>query len=76
MIKKGGDRNWGLSCACHGGHIDCVKLMIEKGADWWHWGLRCACKNGHIDIVKLMIEKGASHCDYCGKSMKEHLSKK
>ncbi len=28
--------NWGLSGACKGGHLDIVKLMIEKGATLCH----------------------------------------
>ena len=45
--------------ACYDGHIDIVKLLIEKGANDLNWGLYNACYNGHIDIVKLLIEKGA-----------------
>ena len=48
--------------AAKGGHVDIVKLMIEKGAKSgsrmnWNYGMRGAVKGGHIDIVKLMIEK-------------------
>ena len=52
----------GLSNACRHGHIDIVKLIIEKGVDAdadCALGLFYACEGGHIDIVKLMIEKGA-----------------
>ncbi len=75
MIKKGAN-GWhlGLFYACFGGHIDIVKLMIEKGAQYWNWGLWGACKGGHINIIKFMIEKGAILCNYCGKSIEEHLN--
>ena len=76
MIEKGAnDWNDGLYFACRGGHIDIVNLMIEKGADNWDWGLQAACGHGHIDIVRFMIEKGANYCEFCGKSMEEHLKK-
>lgn len=60
IIKQ---KNWddGLLGACRGGHIDIIKLMIEKGANNWNWGLFGACRGGHIDIVKLMIEKGVNN---------------
>ena len=52
---------WGLHGACQGGHLDIVKLMIEKGSNDWEWALLYACIGGHIDMVKLMIEKGAGN---------------
>ena len=52
--------NYGLYGACRGGHMDIVKLLIEKGAGNWNCGLSGACSGGNIDIVNFMIEKGAS----------------
>ena len=49
----------GLAGACLGGHLELVKLMIEKRANDWNWGLKKACQGGHIELVKLMLEKGA-----------------
>jgi ankyrin repeat protein len=49
----------GLEYACKGGHMDIVKLLIEKGANYWNGGLYAACDYGHMDIAKLMIENGA-----------------
>jgi ankyrin repeat protein len=74
MIEKGAD-NWnrGLDGACFGGHLDIVKFMIEKGANEWNRGLFYACYGGHLDIVKFLIEKGANVCEFCDKSMPEHL---
>ena len=51
--------NWGMSVAARGGHIDIVKLLIEKGADYWNGGMRGAALGGHIDIMEFFIEKGA-----------------
>jgi hypothetical protein len=53
----------GLYAACEFGHIEIVKLMIEKGASDWESGLFMACEGGHMEIVKLMIEKGANDWD-------------
>ena len=78
MIKMNLYWNNGLYGACRGGHIDCIKFLIDKGADP-NYGLYGACWGGHLDIVKLMIEKGATKCGcgmYCGKSIEEHLKKK
>ncbi len=77
MIKMDLYWDYGLHGACVGGHMDIVKLMMEKGAHCWNFGLFRACKAGHIDIVKLMIKKGATICGYenwCGKTVKDHLS--
>jgi hypothetical protein len=74
MIEKGADDwNGGLYNACYGGQVDIVKFMIEKGAYNWNRGLYGACYGGHLDIVKFMIEKGANVCEFCNKSMREHL---
>ncbi len=57
------DYNFGLFSACLGGHLNIVKLMIEKGAERKNMGLRYACKGGHLNIVKFMIEIGANDWD-------------
>ncbi len=46
------------------GHVEVVKLLLEKGADliaanssgWTplHW----ASENGHVEVVKLLLENG------------------
>ena len=53
------DWNWGLLCACWGGHRDLVYFMINKGANDWNMGLKYSCWGGHRDLVDFMIEKGA-----------------
>ena len=64
------DWNWGLLCACWGGHRDLVDFMIKKGANDWNLGLIGACKGGaccagghcpHRDLVDFMIDKGANN---------------
>jgi len=52
---------WGLYHACVGGHIEIVKLMIEKiqsipaeHADW-DLALEGACEGGRLEIVQLII---------------------
>ncbi len=61
LIKMDINFYWdrGLYGACRSGHLDIVKLMIEKGACDWSGGLHTACKYGHLDTVKLIIKKGA-----------------
>ena len=62
----------GLEGACRGGHIDMVKLMIEKGVKYWNCGLHIACKGGHMDIVKLLIESGVVKCHNCQLYFEDH----
>ena len=45
--------------AAEGGHIDIVKLMLERGADNFYDIMYSASRGGHIDIVKLMLGQGA-----------------
>jgi len=78
IITMNIELSWGngLCCACEGGNLDIIKLMIEKGAHCWNLGLFRACKAGHKDIVNLMIEKGATRCGHnliCRKTIKQHL---
>jgi Ankyrin repeats (3 copies) len=47
--------------AAKGGHMEIVKLMIEKGATNFDWAIKYAAKGGHMEIVKLMIEKSATY---------------
>jgi ankyrin repeat protein len=55
-----------LICAARYGHLEVVKLLLEKGAniEAHTWGqpataLSWAAANGHTAIVKLLLEKGA-----------------
>jgi ankyrin repeat protein len=47
------------------GHVEVVKLLLEKGADMTAadnegWTpLNSASLDGHIEVVKLLLEKGA-----------------
>ena len=43
--------------AAEGGHIEIVKLMLEKGATDYNRVMYKAAKGGHMDIVKCMLEK-------------------
>jgi ankyrin repeat protein len=51
-------KNNAMVCAAENGHIDIVRLMIEKGTKNFHEAITHAALYGHIEIVKLMIEKG------------------
>jgi len=63
----------GLYIACRSGNMQFAKFMIEKGANEWNDGLYTACQHGYPAIVELMINKGAKYCQWCKKSMDEHL---
>lgn len=48
----------GLYGACEGGHLNIVKLLIDKCSKKLTSALfNVACTNGNIDIVKLLIER-------------------
>ncbi len=64
QVKYKLDWNDVLYGACKGGHMNIVKLMIEKGAYEWDWGLYGACLASNESIVKLMIEKGANEWNW------------
>jgi len=53
--------NEAMIIAAKNGHIDIVKLMLEKGTTNYNEAMIIAAKNGHIDIVKLMLEKGTTN---------------
>ena len=51
--------------AADNGHLNVVKLLIEKGADVnlkgeaWYGPLHAAAAKGHIEVVKILLENGA-----------------
>jgi Ankyrin repeats (3 copies) len=49
--------------AAEGGHMEIVKLMIEKGGTSFEIAMQYAAEGGYMEIVKLMIEKGATDFD-------------
>ena len=71
MLDKGADSTaptedgWTpLDSAARGGHLEIVKLLLEKGAgimvqDGDSTPLRSAANSGHQEAVKLLLEKGA-----------------
>ncbi|XP_054271745.1 histone-lysine N-methyltransferase EHMT2-like isoform X2 [Macrosteles quadrilineatus] len=63
-------REWGmgsaLHAACAGGHLTCVHLLIQAGANLdvvdrdQNTPLMQACANSHNDVVKYLVKAGAS----------------
>lgn len=66
----------GLTLASSKGHIEIIKLLLERGADinkvnsFDENAIMCACKNGHLDVVNYLILKGAdvNHTNYGGET--------
>ena len=63
---KAKDRNYALLVAAKNGHADCVKALLDKGADpdaaYSEYGifpLLLAAQNGHADCVKALLDKEA-----------------
>ena len=63
---KAEDRDCALLLAADGGHADCVRALLDKGADLnaAHSGsklfpLLVAALNGHADCVRTLLGKGA-----------------
>jgi len=55
--------NASLCRASENGHLEVVKLLVEKGADIHadnDYSLKWASGNGHLEVVKLLVEKGAN----------------
>jgi ankyrin repeat protein len=74
LIEKGAnDYNRAFCSACESGNKDLIFFLIEKGANAWNNGLFGACRGRHDEIVKLMVEKGATNCEWCNKTIDEHL---
>jgi hypothetical protein len=60
---------WALNGACLGGHIDLIKLCIEKGARNFNSCFYCLYIKGHIELVKIFMNK-INLYEYFGKNLK------
>ena len=54
--------------AALGGHIEIVKLMLEKGANNYNWAMECTAIGDHMEIERLMLEKGANDYNWAMKN--------
>jgi hypothetical protein len=55
--------DYALQWASQNGHLEVVKLLIEKGANVHEnneRALKWSAMNGHFEVVKLLIENGAN----------------
>lgn len=61
-----------LWCAAAAGNLNCVKLLVENGADvncttlTNSTPLRAACFDGHFEVVQFLVENGAD-IEICNK---------
>jgi len=53
--------NTSMEKASKTGHIEIVKIMLDKGANSFNLSMKNASYNGYIEIVKLMLDKGANN---------------
>jgi len=60
--------------ACESGNIELVDLILDKGATDLNMGLFGACSIKNKQIINYMIAKGATECEWCDKSLEEHLA--
>jgi ankyrin repeat protein len=51
-----------MYCAAEEGHLEVVKLLLDKGADIGY-AITLAARNGHLEAVKLLLDEGASTDD-------------
>ncbi len=63
-IYKDNQWNYGFYAACMKGHLNIVKIMIEKGAKNLKLGLYYACKNGHLDVISSLIDPCIDNLDW------------
>ncbi|KAJ5795619.1 uncharacterized protein N7518_004159 [Penicillium psychrosexuale] len=48
-----------LESASENGHLETVKLLLERGAEPQGNALSCAAGNGHVEVVEVLLEHGA-----------------
>jgi hypothetical protein len=60
LSERGIDLDWALSRASSHGHIDVVKLLLNRGACPDDWCLQNASERGHRDVVELLLDQGVS----------------
>jgi ankyrin repeat protein len=67
-VKTGKNYDLAVRRASVYGHLEVVKYLVEKGADFRYNendAVRCASMFGHLEVVKYLIEMGADFraCD-------------
>ena len=54
-----------MACAAINGHLNIVKLMLEKGADNYNETMEIVARRGHLNIVELIRERrNQSNCHH------------
>jgi hypothetical protein len=69
LLDDGADLHQGndsmLLCACRKGHVEVIKLLLDRGAEVdrvdsnGFTALGWACRKGHVEVIKLLLDRGA-----------------
>lgn len=79
LIEEGCDPNDGFNNFDYNGSaIKLFEILKSNGANDWDLALYSVCSNCHneddnIDVKEYCISNGASYCDFCQRSMSDHL---
>jgi len=77
LITSGADNlTFALETACMYDNYAIAIYLLEKGVDELNIVLSSVCQINHFQMIKLIVNNGANNCEWCHKSMNEHLLKK
>jgi ankyrin repeat protein len=60
MFAKPGEK-FNVSRAAYNGHINIIKLLLNRGTIYRYCAITNAARNGHLDIIELILEDGINN---------------